>query len=230
MSNKYTRHQGIISRQSDSSADEDHWLKQFEDKLQKAAVQPKSVDNSLFDQINSIMNNKSKYPSVAAAVEDMKERSGLTAYLNKLNKVSDESSNSDQIAKKASADQNDAFDKTIPITDVKPVSKACIIFQKKPEIENTLKNLIRESGGNKSIPALLGRLMSIHKLDVSEASDWEDPKLLGRISELNLEAKKNNPSSYENNNNLGTFDGGHADDIDASNMNAFESLNPAPKV
>ena len=110
MSNKYNRHQAVISRNSEMELDEDHWLNQFQKKLiEKDAVQPKSVDRSLFDQINSIMNNKSKYPSVAAAVEDMKERSGLSAFLD-INKTSEE--DSDQTTKQAS-DQNSVLHKKV---------------------------------------------------------------------------------------------------------------------
>ena len=72
---KYIRHQPVISRNADESIDEDHWLKQFQKSLQKDAVQPRSVDSSLFDQISNIMNGKPKYTSVQSAVEDMKNRS-----------------------------------------------------------------------------------------------------------------------------------------------------------
>lgn len=89
MSNKYIRHQSVINRNSDEKIEEDHWLKQFEKNLQKGAVQP-YYGQSLFDQINSVMNSKSKYPSVQAAVDDMQERSGLKAYLEKMNKISEE--------------------------------------------------------------------------------------------------------------------------------------------
>jgi hypothetical protein len=101
---KYGRHQSMINRTSDESIGEDNWLKQLAKTLEKSAVQPKSVDSSMFDQINSIMNSKSKYPSVAAAVEDMKERSGLKAYLDKLS--------ANKAVKKAS-DENNAFIKQV---------------------------------------------------------------------------------------------------------------------
>jgi truncated hemoglobin YjbI len=67
------RHQPVVHRQADESIGEDHWLKQFEKTLQKGAVQPRS-QHSLFDQINSIMNGNSNYPSVEASVIDMQER------------------------------------------------------------------------------------------------------------------------------------------------------------
>src|SRR5277367_3622508 len=79
---KYIRYQPAITRNSDENISEDHWLKQFEKSLQKSAVQPKT-QQSLFDQINNIMNRTSKHSSVEAVVDDMKERSGLTAYLKK---------------------------------------------------------------------------------------------------------------------------------------------------
>lgn len=88
---RHPRHQAIITRHSDENIGEDHWYRQLEKNLQKDAVQPRSQD-SLFDQINSIMNGNrnAKYQSVEAAVEDMKERSGLTAYLSKVKVASDE--------------------------------------------------------------------------------------------------------------------------------------------
>lgn len=74
------RHLSITSQNSS----DDFWFNQFEKNLEKAAVQP--VDHkSIFDQINSVMrNSKSKFSTVEAAVEDMKERSGLKAYLDKV--------------------------------------------------------------------------------------------------------------------------------------------------
>lgn len=94
MTNRYSRHQSVISREADSHIDENHWLKQFEKNLQKSAVQSRKVDQSLFEQINSIMgNSRSKYKSVSAAVEDMMQRSGLTDHLQNINKKSNEKIN-----------------------------------------------------------------------------------------------------------------------------------------
>lgn len=87
---KYTRYQPVISS---NNQNDDYWLKKFEESL-KVAVQPKANDQSIFDQINSIVNGtKPRYSSVAAAVEEMKNRSGLTAYLDKI-KTSNEANNS----------------------------------------------------------------------------------------------------------------------------------------
>lgn len=213
MSNKYVRHQSVVSRQSDSAIDEDHWLKQFQKNLEKGAVQPRQ-DRSLFDQINTIMNTKSKYPSVDAAVEDMKERSGLTAYLDKV-KHSNETSES---TTKTAGDNNQAFDKKVDLTP--------IVIKKKPNIKTTLENYIKDTKGNLPVPAIIEKLRSIHQSDVSDAKDWDDDNLIRLVSSLNLEAKKNNPASYEDYSNLGSRDSITDSEIDPSNTDAFFALNP----
>jgi len=107
---RYNRHQPVISRQNDQSSSEDKWLNNFEKSLQKDAVQSRQQDSSLFDQINSIMNGgtKSKFSSVEAAVEEMKERSGLSAYLDKQSHQQD---NSTQKKATASAGDENLFNR-----------------------------------------------------------------------------------------------------------------------
>jgi hypothetical protein len=211
---KYNRHQSVVSRQADASADENNWMNKLYKSLEKAAVQPKSVDQSLFHQINSIMNTKAKYPSVAAAVDDMKERSGLTAYLDKINKLSQESIEKTKIA----SDQNKAIDKKVDLTP--------IVIQKFPSIKNTIENYIKDTKGNLPVPSIVEKIKSIHRSDVSDAKDWDDDNLIRFISNRNLRAKKDNPSYFEVNNNLGTRDIMSDSEIDPSNTDAFHGLNP----
>lgn len=211
---KYVRHSSVVSRHTDENIDGDHWLRQFEKTLQKGAVQPKS--NSLFDQINNIMNGKSKHPSVAAAVEEMRERSGLIAYLNNVKTSEQEFVPG---TSKIASDENTVVEKKIDLTPT--VVKKC------PQIKTTLENYIRDTKGNISIPAIIDKLRSIHQSDVSDAKDWEDDKLLLLVSKLNLNAKKNNPSLYEQHSNLGTHETTDKNDIDPSNTDAFHSLTPA---
>src|SRR5574338_1085322 len=174
---RYQRHSTVINRQADESIGEDHWLKQFEKTLQKGAVQPKS-QQSLFDQINSIMNGKSKYTSVEAAVQDMQERSGLTAYLDKINKSSEHAS----VSKKAEASDNqNCFEKS--------VKGVPIVIMKHPDIQQTLDNYIRDTKGNLPVPAIIDKIRSIHQGDVSDAKDWDDENLIRLVSKMNLAAK-----------------------------------------
>jgi hypothetical protein len=293
----YRRSQPSITRQSDENSSEDYWLNEFEKKL---AVQP--ADHSVFDQISSIMNSKSKYPNVEAAVNDMKERSGFSAFIKELNKTSDTEEENTKTAApieprwymeygiqdgkedlethgfgsdilssilarndfgsndsvppdydawmeyakgyiqgsemkpesqsheldrikhylhkhiKKATDQNRAADKK----DLTP-----LVIKKCPNVKSTLENYIRDTKGNLPISAIIDKIKSIHRSDVSEAKDWDDDKLLRLVSQMNLEAKKNNPGSYENYSNLGRRDMTGDSEIDPSNRDAFYALNPA---
>lgn len=210
---KYMRHQPAVTRNSDSSASENSWLGQMNKNLSKEAVQPKSVDQTLFHQINSIMNGKSKYPSVAAAVEDMKQRSGLTAYLASINKTSEDEQNEATHTKTAAAENN-----------LSP-SKVPVVIQKCPQIETTLKNYIQDTKGNLPISAIIDKVRTIHSNDVSDAKAWDDENLIRLVSRMNLTEKQNNPSNFQTYQNLGRRDVS-VDDIDASNTDAFHALNP----
>lgn len=212
---KQPRHQSVISRQSDSEYSDDHWLREFESKLQKTSVQPRG--ESLYDQINSIMNTKSKYPSVQAAVDDMMHRSGLSTYLDNVKNSHDSSVRHPQkTAQKATEAKS-------PVNDKIPQ-----VLQEKPSIKRTLENIIKETKGNMPVPAIIARLHSLHARDISDEGAWDDERLIRLVSQLNLQAKKDNPTSYENFDHLGQGDRGTADsDIDASNTDAFNALMPA---
>jgi len=218
---KYTRYQSVVSRNTDEHISEDHWLKQFEKSLEKGAVQPRP-QSSLYDQINSIMNGTpSKYPSVQAAVDDMMQRSGLSNYL-KTSKENDEGN------KKIAGDQNDNFDKTIPVEQKQQDTNIPDIIRENPAILKTLENYIRSTRGNLPIPAIIDKLHSIHRTDVPKDKMWDDDKLIRLVSKLNLEAKKNNPANYEDYANLAVGDRDTADsNVDPSNTDAFNALMPA---
>jgi hypothetical protein len=213
MSNKNSRHQSVISRQSDESIGDDHWFKQFEKSLIKGAVQPKPPV-SLFDQINSIMNGgQAKYTSVEAAVKDMQERSGVTAYNKKV-------SNTENVkSKRASGDENNTLEKKV---NVEP-----IVIKKCPAIRKTLENYINTTKGHAVVPAIIEKIHSIHQGDVSSADDWEDDNLIRLVSEMNEKAKESNPNNYRNqDHNLGNRNTGADSEIDPSNTDAFHALTP----
>ncbi len=215
---KYVRHSSVISRQADESIEEDHWLKRFEKSLLKDAVQPVR-QQSLFDQITDIMNNKSrsKHSTVEGVVQEMQERSGLIAYLDKINKTSTDDGSSAKTV--TASDNQSAFDKKVDMTP--------IVIKKKPEILKTFRNFIEDSKGNLPISAIIDKVKGIHRNDCSDAKDWDDDNLIVLVSRLNLEAKKNNPSNFQNDSNLGRRDLGASDDIDPSNTDAFFALTPA---
>lgn len=198
--------QCVISRQSDEANSEDHWLKQFEQKLQKSAVQPRN-NNSLFDQINTIMNGKSKYPSVQAVVDDMMQRSGVAAYI-----------------KTSEKEDKPQATKTAQVSQVKLPR----VMEEKPSIQKTLENIIKDSKGNMSVPTIISRLHSLHANDIADDSAWEDDDLVRFVSKYNLRAKADNPANYENFDNLGQRDRSSANsEIDSANTDAFTALMPA---
>jgi hypothetical protein len=87
MTYKYYRSMPPISRDNgaiDRGEPTPAWLSEFTNNLEKEAVKSKQEDYSLYDQINSILGNKSKYSTVQEAVEDMKKRTGLSLYLDQL--------------------------------------------------------------------------------------------------------------------------------------------------
>jgi hypothetical protein len=69
-------HETVISKPS--------WLDQYAqamENLEKSSVKSRQEDQSLYDQISAIIGNKSKFSTVEECVEDLKHRSGLTAFL-----------------------------------------------------------------------------------------------------------------------------------------------------
>jgi hypothetical protein len=218
MTIKISRHQSVINRQSDEENSEDHWLKQFERTLQKGAVQPRGGDN-LFEQINTIMNGKSKYPSVQAAVDDMMQRSGVTDYINV---SATETKGKPKTAQQAAA-------QPVPNIPTKKVDNDTpTVIKQKPSILRTLENIIKDTHGNMPVPAVISRLHTLHANDVTDEAAWEEDNLIRLVSKFNLQAKANNPTSYENYDNLGQGDHSTADsEIDPSNTDAFNALMPA---
>jgi hypothetical protein len=214
------RHQPVIQSHSDESSD--HWMKRFENSLQKGAVQPRS-QVSVFDQISSIMNNsKSKYTSVQNAVDNMMERSGLTAYVDGVKTSKEETTK--KVAQQVPSQHATSIEPSVEPKD----DKTPQVIQDKPDILKTLDNIINDSRGNMSISAIIGRLRSLHSNDIPRESEWDDERLLRLVSKMNLEAKKNNPSTFDNYSSLGTIDHSNADsEIDRSNVDAFFALQPA---
>lgn len=213
---KQPRHQAVISKQSDSDRSDDHWLREFESRLQKTSVQPRG--ESVYDQITSIMNTKSKYPSVQAAVDDMMQRSGLSNYLD----------NVKQSQQDVSSTQSKKVAQQGPPPQQTRDSKTPEVIKEKPSILHTLENIIKDSKGNMPIPAIISRLHDLHARDISDEGAWEDERLIRLVSQLNLQAKKDNPGNFENFDHLGQGDHSTADsEIDASNTDAFNALLPA---
>lgn len=86
-----SRSKTYVHRDSDAVESSDRtpsWFNEFSKNLEKEAVKSKREDYSLFDQINNILGNKSKYSSVEEAVLDMQKRTGLFDVLSKRKEAS----------------------------------------------------------------------------------------------------------------------------------------------
>lgn len=89
--NHYGRSSFTINRDNDEvikNPRHPDWIDEFASNLEKSAVKSKKDDYALFDQISHIMSGKSKYSTVEEAVEDLKRRTGLTSYLEKVKSAS----------------------------------------------------------------------------------------------------------------------------------------------
>jgi hypothetical protein len=85
--NKHSSRGNIpISRDADYTDRGDKlpsWLEDFASNIEKNSVHSKKEDDNLYNQINSILGNKSKYSTVDEIVLDMQKRTGLFDLLQK---------------------------------------------------------------------------------------------------------------------------------------------------
>lgn len=188
-----------------------NWMDEFAANIEKQSVESQSSANrSIYDQINSIMGNKSKYPTVAAAVEDMKERSGMTGFLNKLQSQGE--TERAGASKKAQTNQPEKIK----------------LFQDVPQLKETINNYCEGTYGNLPVPAIIEKLKSIHRGDVSDDSEWDDPAFLRYLNDKNISVKKKHPDDMNVYRDLGKVQNHSLDEeIDPSNDDAFHALNPA---
>ena len=174
----------------------------FKKELEKVSVEVAS--KSVYDQINEIMGNKkSKHSSVAAAVEEMKSRSGLTDYLKR-------------------ADSN-AVASTTKVAQV-----AVKVFEVAPQVKYTLDNYIHDTRGHMSIPAIVDFIKTIHRSDVENETMWKDPSFVKYVEDRCKMELDNHVNKDDMNRNLGKVnDMAMSSDLDPSNTDAFHCLQPA---
>jgi len=164
-----SRYDYQISSVNNSKNREDSWLRELDANLKKQAVQPRRVDQSMFDQINGIIGgSKSRYNSVEDAVKEMQSRSGFLDYI-----------------KRANQDQ--------PYKGNKPK-----ILAEHPEIESTIKNYCESTKGEYNVPAIIEYVKGIHGSDVKDSSSWEEDSFIRYLHDLNEKNKVNHDNSYQN--------------------------------
>jgi hypothetical protein len=190
---------------------DDFFLMQLEANLQreleKVAVEPyraEDLTKSVHDQINNIIGNKKpRHTSVAAAVEEMRNRSGLTDYLMKIESNTDDSNK-------------------------KLASLSVKVFEVAPQVKFTLDNYIHDTRGFMSVPAIIDFIKIIHSSDVSDVNLWRDPALLEYVSQKCESEKSNHADPDSMNRHLGKVNNtSNTDVVDPSNTDALHCLQPA---
>lgn len=199
---KNSRYGSPFSTQSEASVVDDAWFKNYEKSLGKEAVEPLSKNKSVHDQIFAIMNKKSKFPSVEAAVEDMQARSGIKAYWEKTSK-------NNENLKIASEDMKEPE-----------------VFTKFPMIKVTLENYIRDTKGNIDLPAILEKIKGLFRFDGPQSKDWEDELFVKFVDKMNKDERAKHNNDTTDYYNLGKVDHS-SDDVDPANTDAFIGLMPA---
>jgi hypothetical protein len=199
-----------IVKQSDwrSAKSESSLIDDFQKNLEKLSVQPyRSEEDSIYNQISSIMGNRPRFSSVQAAVRDMQNRSGLTDYLKKLN--SESQTNSKKIASEDSRNLN------------------VVGILQNQSIKSTIDNIISDNHGAMDISQVLSRAKQIHGTEVSDNVMWDQRELFEYIKKKSDECRRDN--GQVNDSNLGRRPSGKdiLDTADPSNTDAFHSLNPA---
>jgi hypothetical protein len=202
MSKKYYgRSPSIISRDPESidiGDREPSWFKDYASNLEKESAKSKKNDYSLFDQINNILGNKSKYSSVEEAVLDMQRRTGLLDLLSQ--------------KKQAQLATINKHKNNKTLTEI-------------PSIKTFVDNYIEDHPGT-SVDAAVHALLDQKSIKDQLACDDAPDDVKEYINDKLLEMKKLNPKSKEDDLNLGKLDFSTNDDTSKDN-DPFASCMPA---
>jgi hypothetical protein len=218
-----------ISRQADDYEFErpdnlSSWLSNF---AKSIAKKPTAVDSarernaqSVNQMVNSILGNKPVYSSVEDAVNDMRERTGLDAYLKQI-KADKDADNvkiaSDEIASDEIA--SDEMTSNLP----EPLAKYDSVAQ---DIDNFVNNTIKNSHGiGSTVPQLQYDILANFGRAGVDSKDVMNDQVVKYLSDCILEAQKNiAPKSPEP--NLGKGIGRAEED---NNNDAWSGLMPQKK-
>lgn len=197
----YGRAGSHISRDissADSAGREPSWFGEFVDNLEKSAVKSKREDHSLFDQINNILGNKSKFSNVEEAVLDMQRRTGLLELLTQ--------------KKQAQLITEKKHEDSKLLSDI-------------PTLKTFIDNYVEDRPGT-SVDAVVHDLLKVRSIKekLPEGDDVPDEVrryINDKITEINMQR----PSSGENDLDLGKLDLS-TDENTASDNDPFSGCEP----
>lgn len=215
-----------INRQSGMNEKETNlvdWLSDFVEAQAKSEKSETAVDaarkrnsQSYLQQIVNIIGNPPRYATVEDAVQDMRERTGLNAYLDKM-KTADNGESKKKVNKSAS-------EKCVlpeSLSKYKDVAE---------DIENFVQNNINNTHGLAStVPQLQYDILSVFGLRYGiESQDVMNHEVAKYLNDCILEAQKNLNSSNKIPASIG--DGvGRVDVDDYDDQDAWSGFMPAGK-
>lgn len=197
------------------TSDRVNWLDDFANKLARKdqPETPKSAveiarnrgQQSIMDQISSIMGNKGKaHNSVESIVQEMQERTGLKEYLRRQSDA--QSSNT----KTASNEPFQNFTQDI-----------------RENIINFIKNKIATHRGLIPLPAIQEEVLATFKRDGVQPQDVNTSEVANFINQMIIEERKQNPTFDANDINIGRGVGvKDLNDDDSANSDFFKGLLP----
>lgn len=202
MAQKYYGRATSISRDMssyDSGGNAPSWFGEFVDNLEKAAVKSKKDDHNLFDQINNILGNSSKYSNVEEAVLDMQRRTGLLELLRQ--------------KKQAQLLTDKKYENSKLLTEI-------------PQLKTFIDNYVEPRPGT-SVDAVVHDLLKIKSIKDKLPEGDDVPEEIRRyindkITEVNME----HPSSTGSDLDLGKLDLSTNDNT-ASDNDPFSGCMPA---
>lgn len=162
--------------------------------------------NSIIQQVNSIIGGKSRYATVADAVQDMTERTGLSTYLETVKSA-------EELKKKVNKQASEELQIPSTLAQYNFANKVVSY------IDNNIKN---SNALSVTIPQLQADILDIFGRQGLQSQDVMNDEFVKYLSDCIYEAQKSLPPEYQNN-NIGL---GVGKDIEDSN-DAWSGLMPA---
>jgi hypothetical protein len=183
----------------DTGSREPSWFADFVANLEKESVKSKKDDYSLFDQINSILGNKSKYSTTEEAILDMQKRTGLLDVLNK--------------KKEAQQAIEKKYEKSNFLNSI-------------PAMKTFINNYVEDRPGT-SVDAVIHDLLRIQSIKDKLPEGDDVPEEIKRyINDKILESNLNHPVPFSEDLELGKLDLS-TDDNTSEDNNPFLGCTPA---
>jgi hypothetical protein len=205
MTKHYSRSQSVVSRDtsfSEVNSKEPSWFSDFVSNLEKESAKSKKDDYSIYDQINSILGNKSKYSTVEEAVLDMQKRTGLTDLINQKKQAQDQTTNKHQKSKM--------------LNDI-------------PQLKTFIDNYVEDRPGA-SVESVVHDVLKVKSIkdklpDGDDLPDDVRHYINDKITEVNML----NPKTNEEDLDLGKLDMSSSDENTSADNDPFGGCEPVKK-